>query len=121
MPKIKFLNAKKEVDVPEGTNLRKAAMDAGVDVYSGIHKKWFANCHGLGLCCQCRMYIKKGQENVSQPGIWEKIHTNTNPFGFFGKIGHEQEMRLSCQTKVYGDVEVEATPEFNWHGEKFWA
>jgi ferredoxin len=69
------------------------------------------------------MYIKKGQDNVSPPGIWEKINTANvlNPFGFFAKIGHEDEMRLSCQTKVYGDVEVETTPEFNWHGEKFWA
>ena len=121
MPKIKFVNQKKEVEVPEGTNLRQAAMKAGVEVYSGIHKKWFANCHGYGVCCQCRMYVKKGQENVSPPGLWEKFHTNTNPFGFFGKIGHENEMRLSCQTTVHGDVEVESTPEFNWHGEKFWA
>jgi len=121
MPKIKFVNAKKEIDVPEGTNLRKAAQQAGVDVYSGVHK--VLNCHGMGMCCSCRMYIKKGQENVSPPGVWEKLNTKNvlNPFGFFAKIGHEDEMRLSCQTKVYGDVEVEATPEFNWHGEQFWA
>ncbi|MCH8828484.1 MAG: (2Fe-2S)-binding protein [Planctomycetes bacterium] len=120
MPKIKFIKEKKEIEVPEGANLRKEALKAGIEVYPGIHKKWFANCHGNGICCSCRVHVKKGQENVSKPGIWEKFNCAINPFGFFSKLGHEQELRLSCQTKVYGDCEVETRPEFNWHGEKFW-
>ncbi len=119
MAKIKFVNEKKEIEVPEGTNLRQAAMQAGVEVYPGVHK--VLNCHGLGMCCSCRMYVKKGQENCSKIGAWEKLNTMTNPFGFFARIGHEDEMRLSCQTKVYGDIEVQTRPDFNWHGEKFWA
>ena len=38
--------------------------------------------------------------------------------GFFN-IGHEHEVRLSCQTKVNGDIEVYTQPEFNWCGEAF--
>ncbi|GAB4149806.1 MAG: hypothetical protein Tsb009_24280 [Planctomycetaceae bacterium] len=118
MPTIKFIKEKKEVEVPEGANLRKEARKAGVEIYSGIHK--YLNCRGNGLCCACRVHIKKGQENVSKPGFWERLNLMLNPLGFFSRLNHEKELRLSCQTKVYGDCEVETTPEFNWHGEKFW-
>lgn len=114
MPHVTFVKEKKTVEVPDGANLRKEARKAGIEVYPGIHKT--LNCHGFGLCYSCRMYIKKGAENVSKQGIWEKV----NPFGFFPRLGHEDELRLACQTKVYGDIEVETQPEFNWHGEKFW-
>jgi ferredoxin len=29
-------------------------------------------------------------------------------------------LRLACQARVNGDVEVETQPEVNWHGERFW-
>lgn len=118
MPTVKFIKEKKEIEVPEGANLRTEALKAGVEVYPGINK--LLNCMGNGMCCSCRVHVKKGQENVSKRGWWEKLHTLINPFGFFGRLGRENEMRLSCQTKVYGDCEVETTPDFNWHGDKFW-
>lgn len=118
MPKVKFLKEKKEIEVPAGANLRQEARKAGIEVYPGVHK--VLNCHGLGLCCSCRMNIKSGCENVSKPGWWEKFNFLINPIGFFARIGHEEELRLSCQTSVQGDVEVETQPEFNLHGEKFW-
>lgn len=119
MPKIKFVKEKKDVEVAEGANLRKVALKSGVELYPGIYKK--LNCRGMGLCCSCRVYIKKGQENCNKPGWWERLHLTINPMGFFSRIGHEDELRLACQTKVYGDIEVETQPEFNWHGEPFWA
>lgn len=118
MPKVKFTNEKQEIEVPHGSNLRKEAKKAGIELYPGLHKT--LNCRGFGVCCSCRVYIKKGQENCSKRGWWEKLHTMTNPFGFFGRIGHEDEMRLACQTQVEGDIEVETRPQFNWHGDKFW-
>ena len=121
MPSVTFVKEKKTIEVPEGANLRKEARKAGIEVYPGIHKHFLANCHGCGLCCSCRVQIKKGNENVSKPGLWERLHMMINPFGFFARLGHEEELRLSCQTKVHGDIEVETQPEFNWHGEKFWS
>lgn len=118
MPTIKFLKEKKEIEVPEGSNLRKEARKAGIEIYPGIYKK--INCRGLGLCCSCRMNVKEGQENLSRQGLWEKLHLLINPFGFFARLGNEKQLRLACQTKVNGDVTVETQPEFNWHGEKFW-
>ena len=30
------------------------------------------------------------------------------------------ELRLACQARVNGDIEVETQPGVNWHGERFW-
>ena len=48
MPTITFANEKKEIQVPNGANLRKEALRAGVQLYPGIHK--VVNCHGFGQC-----------------------------------------------------------------------
>jgi ferredoxin len=121
MPTVTFVKQKKTVEVPEGANLRQVALENGVQVYEGLHET--LNCMGFGLCCSCRMRVVKGGENLSREGIWEKTNLAINPFGFFARINEEDQhrIRLSCQTKVLGDVEVETTPEFNWHGEKYWA
>ena len=121
MPTIKFIKEKKTVEVPAGANLRKEAMRAGVEVYKGIHK--VVHCPGFGLCTTCKMRIKNGVENVSKQGLWEKFNMTNfvlHPFTFVQRLGNERDLRLACQTKVYGDVEVETQPEFNWHGERFW-
>lgn len=118
MPKVKFVKEKKEIEVLDGANLRKEARKAGIEIYPGVHK--IANCRGFGLCCSCRMNIKQGRDNVSQPGFWEKFNFLINPIGFFARVNHEDELRLSCQTTVHGDIEVETQPKFNWHGENFW-
>jgi ferredoxin len=117
MPKVTFVKEKKTVDVPEGANLRKVAADNGIQLYKGAHR--VINCHGSGLCGSCRVYLKDGQENVSQPGAIEKF---TTKFGlaFFAYLGHEDELRLACQYRVEGDVEVKTQAPGNWHGEKFW-
>lgn len=118
MPTIKFVNEKKTIEVPEGTNLRKAAFQAGVDVYSGVSR--VLHCPGLGMCTTCKVRITKGIENVSRQGLWERTNMLKDPLTLFARIGHEQDLRLSCQTTVHGDVEVQTHPSINWHGEKFW-
>lgn len=118
MPKVKFINEKKEVEVPAGANLRKVAMNNGVQLYSGPHQ--YLNCMGFGQCASCRVQIKKGIDNVSRQGIFEKLRLILGPITFFARMGHEQDLRLACQTRVNGDVEVETHPAVNWHGERFW-
>ncbi len=113
MPKITFIRENKEIEVPAGTNLRKAALGAGIELYPGIHKH--LNCRGLGQCASCRVLIKEGMENTQRPNVLEKCRT---ALGFFN-IGCEDEVRLSCQTKVNGDISVYTQPEFNWVGEAF--
>lgn len=119
MPQVTFVNEKKTIEVPAGSNLRSEALKNGVDLYPGIYK--VVNCRGLGLCCSCRVHVKQGAENVSRRGWWEWLHTMTNPVGFFSRIGHEDEMRLSCQMRVNGDCSVETKPELPLHGENFFS
>ena len=121
MPTVKFVNEKKTIEVPEGANLRKEALKAGIELYSGVHK--VLNCHGFGQCASCRVRIAKGKENVSRQGLFEKLRFLAfvlDPFAFFHRLGQEEELRLSCQTRVHGDIEVETHPPMNWHGDRFW-
>ncbi len=73
-------------------------------------------------CAAVAGYMSSAERKTSaSAGFWEWLNTWINPLGFFSRIGHEEEMRLSCQTKVYGDCKVEARPDLNLHGEKFWS
>lgn len=119
MPTIKFVKEKKSVEVPEGANIRKEAQKNGVEIYSGIHT--VLNCHGLGTCASCQVHVKKGAENVSKQGWFERMRLLLGPLTFFARLGREDELRLACQTKVNGDCEIETSPEMNWHGDKYWA
>jgi ferredoxin len=51
-------------------------------------------------------------ENTNRPNLIERLR---GWLGFY-RIGQEDEMRLACQTKVEGDIEVETHPSFNWFG-----
>jgi ferredoxin len=112
MPKITFSRENREIEVPAGTNLRKAALEEGIQLYPGIKK--YLNCHGFSQCGECRVYIQKGMENTSEKTFLEKLRIAVSWF----KFGHENEVRLACQTFVNGDIEVRTQPEFNWFGER---
>lgn len=114
MPKLVFVKEKKEIDVPVGANLRLEARKAGIEVYRGLER--YLNCRGNGLCGACRVLVKKGMENLSPKGRLERIKLGT----MLSSIGHEDEMRLSCQVAVNGDCTIETTPPLNLSGEIFW-
>lgn len=124
MPKVMFLKdgkAIKEVEVENGANLRRAALDNEVAVHHEISDfatalVQYVNCFGNGLCGTCHIHVKKGMENCSPKTTIEKIRLSYALFA----IGHEDEVRLSCQTRVLGDVEVEVQPKMNTSGERFW-
>lgn len=118
MPKVTIVNEKKEIEVPAGGNLRQEARKAGVEIYNGIEK--YLNCRGLGVCGTCKVIVKSGMENLSPKGIIEKLNLNFHPMTAFASIGHEDDMRLACQTNVNGDCSIEVRPEFNLSGENFW-
>ncbi|MCA9047379.1 MAG: (2Fe-2S)-binding protein [Planctomycetaceae bacterium] len=119
MPKVNFVNEKVTVDAKDGENLRSVARRNGVQLYSGPHK--VLNCMGFGTCCSCNVSIRKGSENCSRKGLLERLNKWINPLLFLKLSNSEKDVRLACQTKVSGDVEVETHPTINWHGEKFWS
>lgn len=137
MPVIKFVNEKKEIEVPEGANLRAEAIKAGVNVHQGINGigaglNKVVNCHGFGQCGTCRVHITGGIENASKMGMLEKtrfrvpIPTPITPGGLdplpcLAYVGNEETMRLACQVSVHGDMEVETGPEIDLFGENFFS
>ena len=66
------------------------------------------------------MLVKKGMENLSPKGLLERFTLATAPTTMFSVLGHEDEMRLSCQCTVHGDCTIETRPAFNWSGDNFW-
>ncbi len=112
---IKFVNEKKEVQVPEGSNLRAEAQRAGVGLYPGIHKA--LNCHGFGQCGSCRVLISKGMDHASPMGFMEKLRLRFS----MAFVGNEKTMRLACRTKVNGDMEVLTRPPLNLFGDNFFS
>ena len=119
MPKVKFVNEKITVDANEDEDLRTVARKNGVQLYWGPHK--IANCMGMGTCCSCKVVIARGKENVSKRGLIEWAWTWIRPlFSLTVITNPDKEVRLACQARVHGDVEVETHPSTNWHGERFW-
>lgn len=111
MPKVKFLREKTEIEVPEGANLRTEGRKHGIRFYR--FPEWL-NCRGLGSCGRCHVHIKNGTMGGASPaGFKERLRL----WGSFFAIGHEEEVRLACQTKVTGDIEVETCPPLNLSGE----
>ena len=118
MPKVTFVSEKKEIEVPEGSNLRAEARKAGLEVHGAVES--YVNCMGNGLCGTCRVLVKKGMENLGKKTVMEKLHFAAHPVGMLAAIGHEEEVRLSCQCTVNGDCTIETKPGLNWSGENFW-
>lgn len=127
MPKVTFTEGGKkvkEVEVPAGTNLRRAAIDNGIPIHHEatlelLLPNWvsqYVNCHGLGSCGTCHVLVKSGQEHCSSKGFKERCRLAVATFA----IGHEEEVRLACQTTVQGDMEVEIHPPMNLFGDRFW-
>ena len=129
MPVIKFVKEKKEIEVPLGSNLRKEAMKADVNVHQGVNGfgaslNKIMNCHGIAQCGTCRVRITKGMKNASPMGVLEKIRFYNpipDPIPCMAYIGQETTMRLACQVTVQGDMEVETGPELDLFGENFFS
>jgi ferredoxin len=119
MPSVKFVSEKKTIEVPEGANLRREALRAGIELYPGIHR--ILNCHGFGQCGSCCVKVKKGKENLSPQTFYERLRMILGMFTSAARKGHEDELRLACRTRVLGDVEIETKPDLmNLYGERFW-
>ena len=120
MPKVTFVKENKEIEVPQGANLRQEAKKAGINLYWGLAK--YLNCFGHGTCGTCAVLVKKGVENLSKPGRMERFTL----WRMLKSIGREDEIRLACQCQVHGDCTVEThppaqmSPEKDAKGKYFW-
>ncbi len=89
MPKIVFIPQNREIELESGTNLLKAADQAGLYIEG--------DCAGKGTCGKCRVKVVDGEPGA--PTRAEKKHLS------------EQELSegwaLSCQKRVKNDLTVE--------------
>lgn len=98
MPTIRFEQEGQQVGCIEGANLRKAALDAGINPYKGLNN--LNNCGGLGQCGTCVMEVVEGMQNLSPRSDTEEVYLADRPANY----------RLSCRTAVFGDVTVRTRP-----------
>lgn len=90
---ISFKKNRPPIEVPAGTILMKALLEAGLPVAS--------SCDGEGVCAKCKIIIVEGRENLSQENDTEGFLRQKN--------GIPSDVRISCQTQVLGDITVDAT------------
>lgn len=99
VPTIRFEREGQQVGCIEGANLRKAALDAGINPYTGLNN--VNNCGGLGQCGTCVMEVLDGARNLSPRSDVEEVYLADRPATY----------RLSCRTTVNGDVTVRTRPD----------
>lgn len=90
VPKITFLPSGVTIEVHEGVTVFNAAARAEVAIPS--------QCGGRCACALCRIELVEGSKLISPMG-WEEE-------GHLGNSFHLTGERLSCQTRVFGDVVV---------------
>ena len=97
MPRVTILNAGDGggaavvVECADGTRL----FDAGAQVAAGIDTA----CVGKGTCGLCRVRIVAGAEHLNAYTEEETKH--------LGNVYHLTKVRLSCRSRVAGDVTIE--------------
>ncbi len=84
-------------DVPAGTVLRRALLDAGLSPYTALTAR--ANCGGRGLCATCGVFVAPAPTAV---------HWHDRLAAAWGYP------RLSCQIRVADDLAVEIPPKVVW-------
>ena len=123
MPTINFVNEKVTAEAQPGEDIRTVAMKNGVQLYEGPHK--VVNCMGFGLCGSCSVSVRNGSGNCTPRTLRERFVAKwlTPVPVFLLKLisNPDKDVRLACQAKVTGDVEVETHPPINWHGDRFFS
>ena len=138
MPIVKFVKEKKEIEVPDGANLRAEAVKAGVNTESGLERHRRVDQQilqlqhdELGPDRRDVRHVPRADhqghgkhEQADAPRVAEVqdgARSTPDPIPSLAYVGHEDTMRLACCTTVHGDIEVETGPEVNLFGENFFS
>lgn len=91
MPRVTFQPSGRQVEVPEGSSLLTAAVQAGVTS---------VECCGITPACgRCRTTVLEGEDNLSAPGDLELERRR--------RLLYLPGDRFGCMAHVHGDVDVE--------------
>ncbi|MEW6057978.1 MAG: 2Fe-2S iron-sulfur cluster-binding protein [Bdellovibrionota bacterium] len=89
--KIHWISLAKTTEVADGQTILDAALDNEVDLNHA--------CGGFCACTTCHIYVKEGAANLS---VMDEEESERLEY----KDGRTTESRLSCQSKVHGDIAV---------------
>lgn len=89
---IYFKKNKPSIKVAMGATLMRSLLEAGVPVAS--------SCNADGVCAKCGIRIIQGMENLSPANQTELFLKEKNNISV--------DIRISCQTQVWGDIVVDA-------------
>lgn len=91
MSKVRIENSEKELEVESDKDLLSALRDKEVYVKS--------SCGGHGSCGDCVVKVTFGEDNLS-PQTFAELQ-------LLGNVFHITKERLSCQTKVTGNITLD--------------
>jgi ferredoxin len=114
LPKVSFVDHAVEFECKPGERLSEVAAAHGIDIFRGI---WHGfNCRTLGLCGRCEVWVqpasKDQKEALSPPTFVEKLFHKQpyRPQSPWDSGNHVPALRLACQARVQGDIEVRTRP-----------
>ena len=87
---------------PSGIVFEAAAGETVMDAARAAGYWWPTSCGGKGECTTCAGMILQGMQHLSAMGRYEE----SNLIRQRGRLSLQQPIRLCCQARVYGDVEV---------------
>jgi ferredoxin, 2Fe-2S len=102
MPRVTVQPSGIVFDAPDGETIFAAARAAGY--------WWPTSCDGQGECTNCTGEIIAGGDHLSPMGRWEE----ENLIRQRGRGALDKPVRLCCQARVHGDVEVRRTGVRPW-------
>jgi ferredoxin len=105
MPVLTLVDEGKTIDVPEGTNLRKALLKNGISPYHGKDK--LLNCLGNGLCGTCRVEIVDGKNAPPMSDLESASLVGLAPF--YARLAPKN-IRLACRISVGKDLAIKPAP-----------
>ena len=97
MPVVHFVKQQRAVQCPAGANLRRVALDNGIDLY--VFPNNILNCRGNGLCGTCRVRVDNAR------ALSPRTPSDQRKCGWEG-----EHYRLSCQCRILADVTVITNP-----------
>jgi len=92
---VKVLAQGKTITCNQGRNLREVLLENGIDLYNG--GSTVINCRGIGTCGTCPVEIVG---EVSEATWRDKKRRSLPPHS------PTRNLRLACQTQVFGDISV---------------
>ena len=93
MPTVRYDG--KEIDCERGAVLRDVLLEASATPHNGLTRR--ANCGGHATCGTCAVRV---DGKVSEPTAAEQRRLSLPP------LRGRERLRLSCQTRVEGEVDV---------------